>query len=53
MSKIYPMAFMPDCEVTCSICYVGFPKAWKETLIRVEKIMKPRWDGTMHCPPMR
>lgn len=50
MSKIYPMAFMPDCEVTCSICYVGFPKAWKETLIRVEKIMKPRWDGTYALP---
>lgn len=49
-SNIYPMAFVPNNQVACKLYYVGFPNAWKEKLIKVEKIMKPRWDGTYALP---
>ena len=49
-SNIYPMAFVPNNQVVCKLHYVGFPNAWKEKLIKVEKIMKPRWDGTYALP---
>ena len=44
------MAFVPNNQVVCKLHYVGFPNAWKEKLIKVEKIMKPRWDGTYALP---
>ena len=37
-SNIYPMAFVPNNQVVCKLHYVGFPNAWKEKLIKVEKI---------------
>lgn len=49
-SNIYPMAFVPNNQVVCKLHYVGFPNVWKEKLIKVEKIMKPRWDGTYALP---
>lgn len=49
-SNIYPMAFVPNNQVVCKLHYVGFPNAWKEKLLKVEKIMKPRWDGTYALP---
>ncbi len=49
-SNIYPMAFVPNNQVVCKLHYVGFPNAWKEKIIKVEKIMKPRWDGTYALP---
>ena len=49
-SNIYPMAFVPNNQAVCKLHYVGFPNAWKEKLIKVEKIMKPRWDGTYALP---
>lgn len=49
-TNIYPMAFVPNSEVICRLYYVGFPKAWKEKLIKAEKIMKPRWDKTYALP---
>ncbi len=49
-SNIYPMAFVPNNQVVCKLHYIGFPNAWKEKLIKVEKIMKPRWDGTYALP---
>lgn len=49
-SIIYPMAFIPNSQVVCKLHYVGFPNTWKEKLIKVEKIMKPRWDGTYALP---
>lgn len=48
--NIYPMAFVPNNQVVCKLYYVGFPNTWKEKLIKVEKIMKPRWDGTYALP---
>lgn len=47
---IYPMAYVPNNHVTGKLYYVGFPAAWKESLIRVERIIKPRWDGTYALP---
>ena len=44
------MAFIPNCEVMCKLHYVGFPKMWKERLIKVEKIVKPKWSGTYALP---
>ena len=49
-TNIYPMAYVPDNETVCTLYYVGFPKAWKEKLIEIEKIAKPRWDGTYALP---
>lgn len=49
-TKIYPMAFLPNKETLCNLYYVGFPKAWKEKLIKTEKIIKPRWDKTYALP---
>ena len=34
----------------CKLYYVGFPSIWKEKLIKVEKIMKAKWDGTYALP---
>ena len=48
--NIYPMAFIPNCEVMCKLHFVGFPKMWKERLIKVEKIVKPKWSGTYALP---
>ena len=45
MSKdktIYPMAFVPNKELSCKIHYIGFPKRWKEILLQIEK-KKPNW----------
>ena len=50
LTNIYPMAFVPNCEVICSIYYVGFPKIWKDKLIRAEKIIKPKWNGMYALP---
>lgn len=44
------MAFVPNSQVICKLYYVGFPKAWKEKLIQVEKIVKPRWNGVYALP---
>ena len=49
-SNIYPMAFVPNNQVVCKLHYVGFPNAWKEKLIKVEKIMKPKWNGAYALP---
>ena len=41
MSKdktIYPMAFVPNKELSCKIHYIGFPKRWKEILLQIEKM---------------
>ena len=50
LTNIYPMAFVPNCEVICRIYYVGFPKIWKDKLIRAEKIIKPKWNGMYALP---
>ena len=39
-SNIYPMAFVPTNQVVCKLHYVGFPNAWKEKLIKVEKLQR-------------
>ena len=49
-TNIYPMAFVPHSEVVCKFYYVGFPKTWKEKLIKVEKIIKSKWDKTYALP---
>lgn len=49
-TNIYPMAYVPDNQTICKLYYVGFPKPWKTKLIEVEKITKPRWDGTYALP---
>ena len=46
LTNIYPMAYVPNNDTICKLYYVGFPKAWKDKLIEVEKITKPRWDKT-------
>lgn len=48
--NIYPMAFVPNHGMTCKLYYVGFPKAWKEKLVKVERIMKPKWSGVYALP---
>lgn len=48
--NIYPMAFLSNCEVICRLYYVGFPKMWKDRLIKVEKIVKPKWSGVYALP---
>lgn len=44
------MAYVPNSEVTCKLYYVGFPKEWKENLIKVERIIKPKWSGVYALP---
>ena len=50
LTNIYPMAYVPNNDTICKLYYVGFPKAWKDKLIEVEKITKPRWDKTYALP---
>ena len=49
-TNIYPMAFVPNSEVMCKLYYVGFPKEWKERLVKVERIAKPKWSGVYALP---
>ncbi|MBD5532609.1 MAG: RNAseH domain-containing protein [Lachnospiraceae bacterium] len=49
-TNIYPMAFVPNSEIICKLYYVGFPQAWKEKLIQVERIVKPKWNGVYALP---
>ena len=49
-TNIYPMAYVPNSEVMCKLYYVGFPKAWKERLVKVERIAKPKWSGVYALP---
>ncbi|MBR1853784.1 MAG: DUF3962 domain-containing protein [Lachnospiraceae bacterium] len=44
-TNVYPMAFVQNSDVLCKLYYVGFPKAWKDKLIKVERIVKPKWNG--------
>lgn len=44
------MAYVPNSEVMCKLYYVGFPKAWKERLVKVERIAKPKWSGVYALP---
>ena len=49
-TNIYPMAFVPNSEIICKLYYVGFPQAWKDKLIQVERIVKPKWNGVYALP---
>jgi hypothetical protein len=44
------MAFVPNSEIICKLYYVGFPKSWKERLVNVERIAKPKWSGVYALP---
>ena len=49
-TKIYPMAFVPNPDAECRLYYVGFPKKWKDSLIRAEKAANPKWSGVYALP---
>lgn len=49
-TNIYPMAFVPNIEMTCTLYYVGFPKTWKERLVKIERMLKPKWNGVYALP---
>ena len=49
-TNIYPMAFVPNSEIICKLYYVGFPQTWKDKLIQVERIVKPKWNGVYALP---
>lgn len=44
------MAFVPNIEMTCTLYYVGFPKTWKERLVKIERMLKPKWNGVYALP---
>ena len=49
-TKIYPMAFVPNPNVECKLYYLGFPKKWKDSLIKIEKLANPKWSGVYALP---
>lgn len=49
-TNVYPMAFVPNSNVMCKLYYVGFPKKWKDKLIKIEKIINPKWSGMYALP---
>lgn len=49
-TTIYPMAFVPNPNTECRLYYVGFPKKWKDRLVKAEKLSNPKWSGVYALP---
>ncbi len=44
------MGYLPKKDTTCKLYAIGFPKAWKDILIKAEKLEKPYWNPTYSLP---
>ena len=49
-TTIYPVAFVPNPNTECRLYYVGFPKNWKDRLVKAEKLSNPKWSGVYALP---